>query len=60
MMNVPLPKIQCDNNLNVISPNDSVKNALILGVKVMLIRERHVDKYISKLNADVISDGRGL
>ena len=60
MMNIPLPKIQHDRNLSVITPNDPVKNTLILGVKVMLIRVRHLDEDISKSNDNVVSDGRGL
>ena len=32
----------------------------MIGVNVMLVRVRHVDEDISKLNDNFISDGRGL
>ena len=53
MRNLPLPKIQYDNNLSIIAPNDPVKNALIIGVKVNFIKICNVDE-------NIISDGRGL
>ena len=60
MKNVPLPKTQHGNDLSVITPNGHVKNELILGIKVILIRVRNVDEDISKLNDNIVSDGRGL
>ena len=60
MRNVPLPKIQRHNNLSFIVPNEPVKNALMLGIKVKLIIERHVDEDVNKLNNNVISYVRSL
>ena len=60
MRNIPLPKIQYDNNLSVIAPNEPVKNSLTLGIKVKPSRARHVDDDIIKLNHNIISNGRGL
>ena len=60
MRNIPLPKIQHDNNLSIIVPNDPVKNELMIGVKLLLFRVRHVDEDISKLNDYIVSDGYGL
>ena len=57
MMNIPLPKT---HNLSVIAPNDPVENVLIIVIKVMLIRVRHVDEDVSESNDNIISDGRGL
>ena len=60
MMNIPLPKIEYENNLSVITTNKPVKNALILCAKVKLIVARHMDEEISKLNKNIISDGHSL
>ena len=59
-MSIPSPKIQHGNNLSVIEPNDTVKNALMLGIKLMFIRACRAYEDISKLNDDIVSDGRGL
>ena len=44
MKNTLSPFIQHDNNLSIIIPNEPVINALMLGLKVKLIRALHVDK----------------
>ena len=43
MKNMPLPFVQNDNNISIIAPNEPVRNALMIGIKVKLIRTRHVD-----------------
>ena len=44
----------------MITPNNLVKNALILGLNIMLIRASYVDKEICKLKNNLICDGCSL
>ena len=60
MKNRPSSLNQHDNNLSVIAPDESVRNALMLGVKVKLIIARHMDEDISEVKYNVASDGHGL
>ena len=48
MRKIPLPKIEHDNNLSVITPNELVENVLMLGINFKLIRASHADEDISK------------
>ena len=41
-------------------PIDPVKNALLLGLDVALVRARHVNEDISKCNNNAIVDGLGI
>ena len=56
----PLPFVQHENNLNVIKLNEPVRNALMFGLKINLIRVRQVDEDVGSLKNDVICDGHGL
>ena len=49
MQNVSSPFIQHDNDLSVIKPNEPVRNTLMFGLKVKLIRARHVDEDVGDL-----------
>ena len=52
--------VQCSKNLSVITPNEPVRNALMLGLKVKLIRSRQLDEDVGDLKNNVICDGHGL
>ena len=60
MKTIPSLLIQRDNNLSIIVIYEPDVNALMIGVKVKLIRARHVDEDVSDLKDNVISDGHGF
>ena len=60
MKNVPSPFIQYDNNLSVVVPNEPVRNALMLSLKVKLIRARNVNEDVDDLKNNVVCDGHSL
>ena len=60
MRNILLPKIYFNKNLSVITPNDLVKNTLILSLNIMLIRAGYIDEDIYKLKNNLICDRHSL
>ena len=60
MKNIPLLKMHFNKNSSIITLNNPVKNALILGLNIILIRACYVDKDICKLKNNLIYNGCGL
>ena len=48
MKNTPLPKVQYDDNLEVIMPTHLVKGAFVLGLDVALISFKNATEDIAK------------
>ena len=60
MKNMPLPKVQYDDELAVISPTEPVKNALMIGMDIARMRAREVEKDLDKCVHNNIADGEGV
>ena len=55
--NVPKPEVFKDTSLSVTSPIYTVKNALMLGLKVERIRVCHVEEDLEPIKQNCISEG---
>ena len=60
MKNMPMPKIQCDDDLAVTSPIEPAKHALMIGRDIARIRAREVEQDIDKCMHNSIADGAGV
>ena len=59
LTNVPKPEVFKDTSLSVMSPIDVVKNALMLGLKVVRIRVGHIEEDLESIKRNCISEGVG-
>ena len=48
--------MQYNKNLSVITPNNAIKNALILSINIMLISVSNEDENIGNLNNNISSN----
>ena len=60
MGNSPKPSIVVNSNFSVISPMHAIKNALMIGLDVAIIRASQVEEDLMKNVNNCISDGPGL
>ena len=60
MKNIHQPKVHVNSTLSIITPKDSIKNALMLGLDVVLIWVNHIYEDINKIKYNYIYNGYKL
>ena len=60
MKNVPVPSTQMNCAMKLIKAQETIKNALVIGFDVCLIKPKLVENGIKSINNNVIGKGKGI